>query len=1504
MNHQFASPKIYLPFLIITIALISCLVYPARTNAAQSSTPTISYASSDSGLIPEAITIVGRCTLENGLGCEGARVELWQGGSSANTIGVGFTGQSGEFQVNDVPTPKVNDIASGYSIQTYKTGFGPDSLIVGRDENGLYARIQDRISYLEINGNTITLPDLVVFRPREVTFQWVYQPDGSAEFSGSGLITGTTTLSSYYHILRPDGERGGSPSNYGFVFQTKQVTGGGDFHFHYDRNDPSIFYANLGSGGIHDMGDTPLESIIFAPDKSRGLGVGRYYDYETKAMVGHTYCVVTADGAHYAKFQVMSIEPYELGQHQDGEPVAFPDPNLEAAIRQTINKSTGPIYDSDVIGLTSLTAEHSNISNLSGLEYCTNLISLNLQTNDIDDISPLASLHNLRELVLRGNSIHDISPLALLTNIEGLYLIGNPIGDISPLFELGNLRALDISFANDTIIDLSPFSTLTNLTSLTIWGGKLVDWTPISNFTSFHHLGLCRCQLSDIVPLSLLANIRSLSLECNHITDISTLTQLSNIFELDLTDNDITDISALAVLTQLGFLFLSDNEITDIAPLSGLTQLNYLWLDGNGISDILPLVENAGLSQGDFLSLERNPLNSDSVNIYIPELQARGVTVYYDASPTDTTPQTPKLTEPVPETITITGRVILEEESSHEDVRIELSMGKSMSDIISSTSTDENGRYEFRDLPTPEINEPPVGYRVIALKPGFAYDLRYLYRNPYGFYSTHRFWDDGKMMEPIYLELDGSMVSLPDLVLVRPKQVSFEWVYQPDGTPSFSGLGLASGSATLVSSYTTELGESFPHPSSSWNCGFAFSTQTTKDYVADFNLGNSREESLSLYARNGEGGIHDMGNVSLESVVTAPDRSLGVGWHEYYNTHATNVIVGHTYCVVTMDGTHYAKFRITSIEAYQLNQPPQAPVITYPGSDSEPGPVLSTLTPTLELNNISGADYCALTISKYPYGPLNIVYNLKQLTTASHTVGIGPLVAGEKYRWNIQAHSLGGWSSISNTLYFQTAPSPSEDTSSLYVLTIRTNDCGTIDVSPSGEVNTGQPILAISPNTGYVYGRLCYFKPGSEVELEAQPNTGYNFHQWEGITTSTNNPLVINIDRDKEIGACFIHESIYGTLQVANLDEAELTFLGRAIREVLAMQTLSIADDKEREWLSLIDELAEEIENHPVEKVRNIITDKTEEQEIVEDLATGVAEKLSIWAVGAGAALLSPPVLIAAILIYPIAELAKDYIPEIVEQLTMRNLGTVELHEAGKASIWVIYDRENMEAIVNIDLFSDFPQRIQMVIPFESAYEETAGSTIPAYPWGYAVDGETVWFHYTTIDIIQVTGGSPVEIRILDADERASGIRNGEVVAEIPGSTYREGIITILYLSQPDLYSYEVAGIGEGSYSYTITITTEGVTREFTATDIPTISGSLHRYNINWYTLAKGENGTIIKIDSDGNGEFETTVLADTEFSNKDYAYSLRSSNWQLVVGIVIGIIVISFGIYLVVRFL
>ncbi|GAH85565.1 unnamed protein product [marine sediment metagenome] len=124
--------------------------------------------------------------------------------------------------------------------------------------------------------------------------------------------------------------------------------------------------------------------------------------------------------------------------------IAFPDSNLEAAIREVIGKPEGPIHASELEGLSFLTASRRGVTDLTGLEYCTNITHLSLAYNQISDISPLASLINLTWLDLAYNQVSNISPLASLTNLTVLHLSYNQISNLSPLAFLTNLTWLHL----------------------------------------------------------------------------------------------------------------------------------------------------------------------------------------------------------------------------------------------------------------------------------------------------------------------------------------------------------------------------------------------------------------------------------------------------------------------------------------------------------------------------------------------------------------------------------------------------------------------------------------------------------------------------------------------------------------------------------------------------------------------------------------------------------------------------------------------------------------------------------------------------------------------------------------------------------------------------------------------------------------------------------------------------------------------------------------------------
>jgi hypothetical protein len=134
--------------------------------------------------------------------------------------------------------------------------------------------------------------------------------------------------------------------------------------------------------------------------------------------------------------------------------VTFPDPALEAAVRDAIAKPTGNIYQSDLIGLTLLEGTSRGIEDLEGIQHCTDLVTLWLGNNEISDVSLLSGLSLLRVLHLYNNRIADISALASLTGLTHLELYQNRIADISALSSPDNLSLLYLRY--NQITDIGP----------------------------------------------------------------------------------------------------------------------------------------------------------------------------------------------------------------------------------------------------------------------------------------------------------------------------------------------------------------------------------------------------------------------------------------------------------------------------------------------------------------------------------------------------------------------------------------------------------------------------------------------------------------------------------------------------------------------------------------------------------------------------------------------------------------------------------------------------------------------------------------------------------------------------------------------------------------------------------------------------------------------------------------------------------------------------------------
>ncbi len=346
-------------------------------------------------------------------------------------------------------------------------------------------------------------------------------------------------------------------------------------------------------------------------------------------------------------------------------PVSIPDANLRRAIENSLGKARGAeITRAEMATFTRLVAESLEISDLTGLEFATNLQELNLRFNDISDASTLSGLTKLTVLDLYANRLKETSRLAGLidlkrlelgynaagpntpldvraltglTNLRYLGLWGNYLVDLSPLSSLTNLNELRLS--SNRIVDVSPLAALKDLRLLSLFFNRISDVSALSGLTNLEVLEFSNNRLEDVTALTGMTKLKLAYLDGNNINDVSPLSGLINLTNLSLGRNNIRDVSTLSGLISLTGLDLSSNSITDASSLAGLVSLSKLDLQYNRIRDLASLVTNAGLDSGDEVDVRGNPLSATSINVHVPALEARGVSISFDETIVFTEPQ-------------------------------------------------------------------------------------------------------------------------------------------------------------------------------------------------------------------------------------------------------------------------------------------------------------------------------------------------------------------------------------------------------------------------------------------------------------------------------------------------------------------------------------------------------------------------------------------------------------------------------------------------------------------------------------------------------------------------------------------------------------------------------------------------------------------------------------------------------------------------------------------------
>ena len=140
---------------------------------------------------------------------------------------------------------------------------------------------------------------------------------------------------------------------------------------------------------------------------------------------------------------------------EDPEPIIvnFSDPNFEALVREELGILTRDITNQDMWKIKELDGASRNISDLTGIEFCSGLSILRMQDNNISDLEPLSELVLIDYLGLNLNQIVDIEPLIDNVGIgvgnDIIYLQSNPQNDESILIYKPQLQLRRVSIYTD-----------------------------------------------------------------------------------------------------------------------------------------------------------------------------------------------------------------------------------------------------------------------------------------------------------------------------------------------------------------------------------------------------------------------------------------------------------------------------------------------------------------------------------------------------------------------------------------------------------------------------------------------------------------------------------------------------------------------------------------------------------------------------------------------------------------------------------------------------------------------------------------------------------------------------------------------------------------------------------------------------------------------------------------------------------------------------------------------
>jgi hypothetical protein len=226
----------------------------------------------------------------------------------------------------------------------------------------------------------------------------------------------------------------------------------------------------------------------------------------------------------------------------------------------------------------------------------------------------------------------------------------------------------------------------------------------------------------------------------------------------------------------------------------------------------------------------------------------------------------------------------------------------------------------------------------------------------------------------------------------------------------------------------------------------------------------------------------------------------------------------------------------------------------------------------------------------------------------------------------------------------------------------------------------------------------------------------------------------------------------------------------------------------------------------------------------------------------------------------------------IGEQLVLSDIWSATITYPGTGRMEVVYRLSASKILVSAYLEEPINRNIFIIIPVKLEPMRTSWGT-GFCPLSTGINCPPEYAIRELVpkmgDVTIVSGFSPIELRVFDLQGRVTGLVSGVVKAEIPESGYVDDTVVIFSADSP--YLYQSGGECSAAYGLQITFVKDENATDFFAADIPTSAMQIHNYTVDWAVLSPGGEGVTVKVDCEGDGDFEYAFTSDSELSRIEY---------------------------------